>query len=47
MNLYYEVKGKGYPIICLHGNGEDHHIFDELAKYLSQSYQFPVSLHLS
>src|SRR5699024_4874913 len=26
--LYYEIIGKGDPLILLHGNGEDHHIFD-------------------
>lgn len=38
MDMYYEVIGEGYPIICLHGNGENHHIFDQLAVHLS-SYQ--------
>lgn len=28
--LYYEKIGEGEPLILLHGNGEDHHIFDEL-----------------
>lgn len=28
--LYYEKTGSGEPLILLHGNGEDHHIFDEL-----------------
>lgn len=35
MDIYYEVIGSGYPIICLHGNGEDHHIFDDMAKELT------------
>ena len=39
MKLYYEVVGEGYPIICLHGNGEDHHIFDDLTKKLIKKYQ--------
>ena len=39
MSIYYEVVGKGYPIVCLHGNGEDHHIFDELVRVLKVDYQ--------
>ena len=29
VELFYEKQGKGRPLILLHGNGEDHHIFDE------------------
>lgn len=39
MDIYYEVIGKGFPVVCLHGNGEDHHIFDELVEVLSKQYQ--------
>lgn len=39
MDIYYEVVGEGFPIICLHGNGEDHHIFDDLKERLSLTYQ--------
>lgn len=39
MDIYYEIKGSGFPIVCLHGNNEDHHIFDEAVKILSQQYQ--------
>ncbi len=39
MDIYYEVIGNGFPIVCLHGNGEDHHIFDDLTTTLSQQYQ--------
>lgn len=39
MDIYYEVVGQGFPIICLHGNGEDHHIFDRLQKELSSLFQ--------
>ena len=35
MDIYYEVKGQGYPLVCVHGNGEDHHIFDELSCQLT------------
>lgn len=39
MDIYYEIKGNGFPIVCLHGNNEDHHIFDEAVKILSKQYQ--------
>lgn len=39
IHLFYEVKGTGRPLILLHGNGETHHIFDDLAEKLSKTYQ--------
>lgn len=36
--LYYEKTGEGEPLILLHGNGEDHHIFDELIKAVKHRY---------
>lgn len=39
MDIYYEVVGTGYPIVLLHGNGEDHHIFDKTVDVLKQKYQ--------
>ena len=38
IQIYYEVKGNGRPLILLHGNGEDHMIFDESAEVLAQQY---------
>jgi pimeloyl-ACP methyl ester carboxylesterase len=38
VKLYYEKTGSGSPIILLHGNGEDHTIFDKLAEKLSADY---------
>ena len=38
IELNYEVSGQGSPIILLHGNGEDHRIFDVLAKQLSEDF---------
>ena len=38
MELYYEMKGEGRPLILLHGNSEDHTIFEEAAEVLSQRY---------
>ena len=26
--MYFEEKGEGFPLVLLHGNGEDHHYFD-------------------
>lgn len=36
--LYYEKTGEGQPIILLHGNGEDHTIFDVLTNQLKSQY---------
>ncbi len=35
--LYYEKTGQGRPILLLHGNGEDHTIFDELIPLLEKT----------
>ncbi len=37
--LNYEIIGKGNPLIFLHGNGEDLHIFDELSDSLKNEYK--------
>lgn len=39
VELYYEVTGQGYPIILLHGNQEDIHIFDKLVNSLKNHYK--------
>lgn len=39
VNIYYEVYGKGKPIILLHGNSETHKIFTKLIKDLKSKYQ--------
>ncbi|MDR2111896.1 MAG: alpha/beta hydrolase [Candidatus Accumulibacter sp.] len=36
--LFYEKSGTGSPIVLLHGNGEDHHIFDELSARLANDF---------
>lgn len=36
--LYYEQVGEGAPLLLLHGNCEDHHIFDELVEELQERY---------
>jgi pimeloyl-ACP methyl ester carboxylesterase len=38
-DIYYETIGTGMPVICLHGNGESHKIFNELADDLKDSYR--------
>jgi pimeloyl-ACP methyl ester carboxylesterase len=39
VDLYYEEAGNGSPVILLHGNGEDHSIFDVLLKDLSKQHK--------
>ena len=39
VDIYYEVDGDGPPIILLHGNGEDHTIFDRLSDDLKDHYK--------
>ncbi len=38
LNLYYTVTGSGAPLIMLHGNGEDHTIFNEAIELLSKHF---------
>lgn len=38
IELFYEVKGKGKNLILVHGNGEDHHIFDQLVAVLKENF---------
>jgi pimeloyl-ACP methyl ester carboxylesterase len=38
ITLYYEKSGQGRPIILLHGNGENHKIFDVLIPELSKNH---------
>jgi Predicted hydrolases or acyltransferases (alpha/beta hydrolase superfamily) len=38
-DIYYEVIGEGFPIVLLHGNDENHHVFDELVSHLKKDYQ--------
>lgn len=38
VRLYYRVTGSGPAVILVHGNGEDHTIFDETAVLLSRDY---------
>ena len=36
--IWVEICGEGRPLILLHGNGEDHTIFDKAAEVLKQEY---------
>ena len=38
INLFYTCTGAGEPLIMLHGNGEDHTIFDEAVEVLSKHF---------
>lgn len=38
VNLFYQKSGQGEPLILLHGNGEDHHIFDVISSKLQNNY---------
>lgn len=38
LKLFYHKEGSGRPVILLHGNGEDHTIFDVATKELARSY---------
>ena len=48
VKLYYEVKGVGKPLIMVHGNGEDHTIFDvavSLLQFYFTCYVFDTRGH--
>lgn len=39
ISLYYQEKGTGFPLILLHGNGEDHHYFVHQIEHFSRTYR--------
>lgn len=39
IELYYEITGQGQPLLMIHGNGEDHSIFDEAVEVLKDHFQ--------
>ena len=39
IRLYYEISGDGQPLVMVHGNNEDHTIFEEAASILNKQYQ--------
>lgn len=38
INLYYEKAGEGPPLVLVHGNGEDHTVFDRLIPHLAEFF---------
>lgn len=38
IELYYEKTGEGRPLVMVHGNGEDHTIFDKAAEILREHF---------
>lgn len=38
VNIYYEAQGSGQPLLLVHGNGEDHTIFQEAVEVLSRRF---------
>ncbi|WP_350466969.1 alpha/beta hydrolase [Carnobacterium sp.] len=38
-NLYCSVSGVGDPLLLLHGNGEDHQIFEQQVSHFSKDFQ--------
>ena len=38
IDLYYEETGRGRPLLLVHGNGDDHTIFDEAVAVLSKDF---------
>ena len=38
IQLYYTKTGQGRPLIMVHGNGEDHTIFDEAVGVLKEHF---------
>lgn len=38
ITLHYQLEGTGEPLLLLHGNGEDHTIFEPLTKKLAEKF---------
>ena len=38
IDLFYEKRGEGRPLVLVHGNGEDHTIFDEAVRRLETRF---------
>ena len=39
ITLEYSKAGSGEPLVLLHGNGEDHHIFDKITEKLKSKFE--------
>ena len=42
--MYFEEKGEGFPLVLLHGNGEDHHAFQEICIHSWKNKKFPGAI---
>ncbi|MDR2353980.1 MAG: alpha/beta hydrolase [Deltaproteobacteria bacterium] len=38
VQIFYKKSGSGPPLLLLHGNGEDHHIFDKISLKLAATF---------
>ena len=38
VRLFYEKRGEGRPLVLVHGNGEDHNIFDQALLLLEKRF---------
>ena len=48
VELYYEKTGAGRPLLMVHGNGEDHSIFNEAVKELKRDFCcYTVDSHMA
>lgn len=39
VRIYYEIYGQGPPVLLLHGNGENLHVFDDMIPVLTRKYR--------
>ena len=38
VDIFYEMIGQGRPVVLIHGNGEDHTVFDRTVHLLEKKY---------
>ena len=38
VDIFYEMVGQGRPLVLIHGNGEDHTIFDRTVHLLEEKH---------
>ncbi len=38
VDIFYEMVGQGRPVVLIHGNGEDHTVFDRTVHLLEETY---------
>ncbi|MEG0379345.1 MAG: alpha/beta hydrolase [Eubacterium sp.] len=37
--LFYQIRGKGFPVVLLHGNRQNQHIFSRQIRFFEKNYQ--------